>query len=372
MSLDIEGKDKNRFLKHQTVTLTVLVLCLAMVLTLAGEGLLRLLGYEPGFAGIKRVDKLEVYDSFFTDGEGVFKANREHDFTEHDAEIRINSDGFRGREFEYVETDVSRILFLGDSFTWGASAEPITGSFVDIVERRGFITYNTGIGGADPAQYTFLAEKYIPVLKPDIVAVMFYMSNDMLKVCSPMLPNKNLFYTTNAGWILGYAEDYSLHFGSAQEAYSYYVLGERHLRARIGNIFYKSVIGTRLWNTLLYVSGVIRDMLKETGTPDEGDQGSVDEDPDAYCFVKSLSRIRNACGKHDAEFMLFLIPVGPALGTPEKSIDNNLHYFQKFKPRVPDMLTVDDYMELPNDHFNNKGHKKYADFIIEEINKLKL
>jgi hypothetical protein len=28
------------------------------------------------------------------------------------------------REFEYIETDATKILFLGDSFTWGASAEP--------------------------------------------------------------------------------------------------------------------------------------------------------------------------------------------------------------------------------------------------------
>jgi hypothetical protein len=106
--------------------------------------------------------------------------------------------------------------------------------------------------------------------------------------------------------------------------------------------------------------------------PDGGDQVSDDdEDPDTYCFMDSLNRIKNSCDKHDTEFMLFLIPVGSALGTSEKSIDKNLHYFQKFNPRVPEMLTVDDYMELPNDHFNNKGHNKYADFIIEEINKLK-
>jgi hypothetical protein len=114
----------------------------------------------------------------------------------------------------------------------GLPQNQITNSFVDIVERNGFITYNKGIGGTDPAQYAFLAEKYIPVLKTDIVAVMFYMGNDLLEVCRPMIAYKNLHYVTNAGWILGYNEDYSRYFDTAHEAYSYYVLGERNLKAR--------------------------------------------------------------------------------------------------------------------------------------------
>jgi len=55
----------------------------------------------------------------------------------------------------------TKILFLGDSFTWGASAKPITNCFVDIVTRRGYLTFNTGIPGTGLNQYVYIAEKYI-------------------------------------------------------------------------------------------------------------------------------------------------------------------------------------------------------------------
>jgi hypothetical protein len=60
-------------------------------------------------------------------------------------------------------------FFLGDSFTWGASAEPISKCFVDLVGNAGYLIFNTGIPGTKPNQYTYIAEKYIPILKPDFV-----------------------------------------------------------------------------------------------------------------------------------------------------------------------------------------------------------
>ena len=50
---------------------------------------------------------------------------------------------------------------------------------MDIVSRQGYLTFNTGIPGTAPNQYAYLAEKYIPLLDPDIVAVMFFWGNEV-------------------------------------------------------------------------------------------------------------------------------------------------------------------------------------------------
>ena len=59
-------------------------------------------------------------------------------------------------------------MFLGDSYTWGSSARPITESFVDLVKRAGYCTFNFGIPGTDPCQYAALAEKWLPLLHPGV------------------------------------------------------------------------------------------------------------------------------------------------------------------------------------------------------------
>jgi len=98
----------------------LIVLVVAALFTFSvGEIALRLLGKIPGYVprystqAFTWVDKLEVQQRFFTDGEGVFRANPNSGWSE---EYRINSDGFRSREFKQYEAKRSKILFVGDSF----------------------------------------------------------------------------------------------------------------------------------------------------------------------------------------------------------------------------------------------------------------
>ena len=102
----------------------------------------------------------------------------------------INQDGFRGNDFKYVQTQATKIFLAGDSFTWGATAEPVTNSFASLLQAAGYYIYNAGIPGTGPAQYQQLVEKYVPLLKPDAVAVCLYAGNDLKPYPDPLHPGK--------------------------------------------------------------------------------------------------------------------------------------------------------------------------------------
>ena len=266
-----------------------------------GEAGLRLAGMEPGFiprydTGLKKVDHVYLLEQdWVTDGEGVFRANPEAEWLAG----QINSAGFRSIEFEYLETDKKKVLFLGDSFTWGVSAQPVTNCFADLTAAQGFVVYNTGIPGTDPNQYAYLAEKYIPVLKPDYTAVMFFMGNDFVSP-RPMLPHKNLHHITDAGWMYAF-DDEGGYMESPVQAYEYWKRHSNWLYATdredlpdnpLKRLMIKSVIGSYAW---FHASPMLARTGKMLGYSFPVQEGSWNK-PGEHT-IRSIERIRTACEK---------------------------------------------------------------------------
>ncbi|MCI0470059.1 MAG: hypothetical protein L0Y73_00200, partial [Candidatus Aminicenantes bacterium] len=141
----------------------VLINLLVLIILLVGlELILRIAGRDPIFEKELKGEKwdkkyktlcdrilkerLIVKDSLYTDGSGLFKANR--NFYSNPGNratgVIINSHGFRGNEFAPVDTPQTKILLVGDSFTWGTAAVPLTQSFADLVQASGYHVYNAG------------------------------------------------------------------------------------------------------------------------------------------------------------------------------------------------------------------------------------
>lgn len=349
------------------------LLCVAStgVALAAAEGVLRLRGTVPGYVAkysdrsFRRVAELVVEEPFVTDADGVYHANLESPRWRRPG--MINTDGFRGREFRRVPGDADTVLFLGDSFTWGIAADPLTDCFVDRVEREGFVTYNTGIPRTHPKQYAVLAARYIPRLKPDVVAVMFYMGNDMLDA-PPMRPFENLHHQTNAGDLK--ATDDEGRYMPPEEAYRHY-LAESNLVSvpnpedrTLGAVAMRGILRTAVGTTALAA-------LAPRPAAAAGYDGKRDRrkwrhrHADTHAF---LSAIRNIAQRHGARFELFLIPVRPARENARNDIERNLGVFEGLAPRVPDFeLTERDHEPLPGWHFNNEGHRKYAEFVVRVL-----
>lgn len=156
----------------------------------------------------------------------------------------INKDGFRSIAFKHYSNSKPKILLLGDSFTWGHSTTVKSNCFSDILLANGFVVYNTGISATDVAQYHAIAEKYIPVIKPDIIIVNFFLGNDIMYHKREIKPYTPISYHTNGGHLM--ADLLRTHFETPQKAYSFYLhIGEIPKNQNVINdLMAKTVVST--------------------------------------------------------------------------------------------------------------------------------
>jgi lysophospholipase L1-like esterase len=93
---------------------------------------------------------------------------------------RINNLGFRDRDFSRGKAAGRRAIVLGDSFTygWGVNNDD---PWPKVLERslRNVEIANLGAPGGYPRSYADLAEKAIPLLRPDLVIVAVVQSDDL-------------------------------------------------------------------------------------------------------------------------------------------------------------------------------------------------
>lgn len=350
-----------------TLVLFITVTC-GLILCVV-EVVLRLMGEAPCIyakytRGTPKVEKLIVSREMITDGEGIFKINRNPPNGQVDPDV--NQAGFRSREF-IPQPNLPTILMLGDSFAWGASAE--TGkSFAALLEKAGFAVYNTGIPGVFPAQYARLAEKYVPLLKPKVTAVMFFMGNDLRRDPQMMIPHRDLWHITNAGWLPGF--DGNGRPITAQESFEqiypkqFLDLCETKDGSAKG-LIRRAVSSTALGKMLWVSAGILKQRCGPTA------QQSADHN--AMLLLRerqdreTLLRIKQVAEHHGSHFLLFLIPEHPDSRTPENRISDNLYVFSELNPLFPDesLLSTSDYTSAKTDgHFNNEGHRKYAEFML--------
>ncbi len=359
ISSDFRRGDKMKKI-FKVVGINLLVL-LSLLLLL--EIVLRATGSKPVFQPVRNGDpqksrwdamcrklcrdgKITVTASFFTDERGIFRGVPGPAAGDGlpSGKTRINSSGFRGNEFAFTDTPRTKVFFIGDSFTWGAAADPIDESFPDRVARAGYHVYNGGIPGTDPQQYARLAEIYVPVLKPDVTAVCLYLGNDLRSYVVPLLANRNLHFTTSAGFLRGY-DDQGNYFASGEQALAY--LKKRKCGCTdnpLEDFLYKTVVGKA-------VHGIfhMRNRLRP--------------DPERKWVVECLERIDRVCRANGSRFLLFLVPNKEA-----KKNRRNLALVASF-PGIgyhypPDFIRAD-YRPDPDNHFNNRGHGKFAAFILD-------
>lgn len=308
---------------------------------------LRVFGFQPGGKEVTsfnfmEVDSVYLTNEFNADSLGITKANPLYPW---DSAFEINQLGFRTNELDYIlnKPKSKRLLLIGDSFTWGLTATPITKCFADLLDSTDFAVFNSGIPTVGPNQYLKIAEQLIPVLEPELVAVFFYIKNDLFPKRIPLKPYQVAYYKTNAGIFSAYVNgDY---IESPNEAYQYYK-----------NIFYKSFSSKKVLspivNWLLKNSVVCYKFynlyrnLKYT-TPDQ--VGT------AYLYY--LNEIKAISDQYGSKFKLFIIPDNG------KHIDTTL--FPGLSPMIPKNLEDNDYES--DGHFNNKGHRKFFKYVFSQI-----
>ncbi|HXH20201.1 MAG TPA: SGNH/GDSL hydrolase family protein [Chitinophagales bacterium] len=309
----------------------------------------------PSWLAFKPIDSLEVWASFYMDENGIYKANCDY---WSQPQWNINSEGFRGREFiPDTQNDSSvALLFVGDSFTWGAHATPPDSCFVDLLEREPhLVCYNAGIPGADPAQYAQVARVYVPRLRPDYTLVMLYLGNDLMDTARTIIPGKNIYYQTSAGWLpVSYK---GKHFVSAHEAYNF-VVNKYSPHSMTERIILKTAIGTALLSLPL--------RLQEYAEWNRKKNSSVTND-----YLRQIQRI---CGVNDSRLLIFIIPREEDLNN--KFYDDPQAYIRRHYPALTQGLAGSIFVipfrrehlyPLPDGHLNNAGHAFAARFIMAKL-----
>lgn len=265
----------------------------------------------------------------------------------------INSDGFKSIEFRKYDTKRKSILLLGDSFTWGNSARNKTGCFADLLLTRGYAVYNSGINGADPAQYLQIARVFVPRLKPDFVIANFYTGNDAIYFERKPQPYMPLFYCTNAGYLISCPD--GVYFHDAREAYDYtlslYLIADDG--TLLNKLCRKTVITTLLWNVLNKSKADFASARHQPGS------GTVQYYPTPYSN-EELRQIRKISERHGAIFLLIAIPaVKEGRLLMPQDVPGLFEEMEYFIPPV----TMRHYLQRIDGHYNEEGHAIHAAFI---------
>jgi hypothetical protein len=114
----------------------------------------------------------------------------------------VNNQGYHDRrDFTPIaaDNDSVKILFAGDSFTWGASAA-VDSSYVeifksDIAKAMPSIVWNTGVPATGTNHALFTTQKFLPLQKSNYVILGFYVGNDFN---DNLTPYDRLVFTKNS------------------------------------------------------------------------------------------------------------------------------------------------------------------------------
>lgn len=398
-------------LSHKLILLFISIFISIIVI----EGILRLTGFKPGKISysqwVKSVDNLEYLKGFSTDSLGIFKVDtqylnlfelekdysyfytnnlfknnyvneifslideynkdecdnafskkitkvKETIITDVDSaiinysKVPINKDGFHSIEFKQYKSTKKKILLLGDSFTWGHSTSNKTNSFANELLAKGYIVYNTGISGVDVTQYKAIAEKYIPILKPDIVILNFFMGNDISYFKREIKPFQPVFFSTNAGNLM--SNQNGIEFKTAQEAYNNIMINAKMpINTKIRRIASKTVISTFAWVACRKLGLV--DYYKTTNRL----IGKAYEKPTCN---EEIQKIVSLSKKNNSHFELIAIP---DFKDGKIKVEDFPYLFENIDYRMSPLSK--EFYKMSDGHFNDKGHKEYADFLDELI-----
>lgn len=341
------------------------------------ELILRMFGMRAGtlIDEFKVQDKPQFLERFAVDELGINKFS-----TKVDGRMLgtiVNKEGFRAN-FEFTKQVIDSIkrvtgkkvvMLVGDSFVEGCCADTMSNSFPDIVGRSdNYLVLNFGISGTDPVQYRLIAQKYIPLLKPDIFVTCFYFGNDIFTLVRKPEPYVALTYPfVDNKWIFAIAPNHltgkvNYNFKTPMEAYNFYV--DKYTLCGSNRTWYEKMLSYSVCFSKLYLALEHYKYKKEWERKSKN-MPVINIDDIAF---NDLNEIRKIGFKEHTKTIFVGIPA--PYEVKEDLLTKYSKNLKDIKMDVPANLTEKDYdgMQASN-HFNNEGHKKYADFLIQVLNR---
>lgn len=273
----------------------------------------------------------------------------------------FNTEGFRSIEFKKHKTKRKRVFIIGDSFVYGMSAFPFYNSFNDFLLAQGYMIYSAGIPGTDPAQYSAIAQKYVPLLKPDLVIVCFFPGNDLMPFMRDPKQNEPHEYVTNAGF---YQSNINGKYFNAREAYSQYLVSISIPASEncVDNVMSQTAISSILWGFLF-----LKDIPPiEVSTP------MAEQISNTKIYIDKISGV---CAAQKIPLAFVVLPNTNAENVNKQKFleqdtttlcsifGHDYYYLSSFE--LSKHFPKNDY------HFNNAGHQLFAEYLKGIIDTLK-
>jgi hypothetical protein len=274
----------------------------------------------------------------------------------------INENGFRSLSFRQVKSERKKVMLIGDSFTYGQSALDLSNSFADQLLADGFIVYNMGIPGADPAQYLAIAQRYLPILKPDFLIINVYAGNDIIYYQRKPEPNVPLFYFTNAGCIMNHPLHKYLY--SPQKALDFALSSTMIPQRTYWDKFCSlTSTGTMVWKVMAKIGWVSISPIEFEDYYSQAQKLKLK----APSLNNELMLIKKLAIQANSKCLISFIPeVKGVLGLSSPAHYQGLNW-EKDYLFFPDLKTEDYNISLQ--HFNDQGHYNYSKFLELELNK---
>ena len=286
----------------------------------------------------------------------------------------FNQQGFRDRDdFSRVEMDGTlRILLLGDSFTYGATAvyDGSNSGFADLLEEKlnhagakRAILWNTGIPGIGQRQELLHLRTYFPIMQPHLVLLAFY-ENDFGENIQPV-GIYNVY--TDGTWANRYVSAFSLFDTlTPQLAWSRakgYAFEPRPplARLRIVSVAYRSYRNGR-W---LY--------WKLVGSNRLSTQANEEPDTEMEITQGLLKQISDYVRQHNSRLIIMIIPSADTMRNPvanSLSCASAIKLLQELSITFIDMrphLSLADYTPEPDKHWTKEAHRKVSEVLFNHI-----
>lgn len=266
----------------------------------------------------------------------------------------VNAQGFHdSQDFVYRPAleNQTRILALGDSFTFGEAAD-IGKSYVETLEAGGSrrVVWNTGIFGVGTNQALAAFEMFAPVLKPHLTIYGFYV-NDFF---DNLFPVDGYFLGIDENGDLVTLQKYHLDpWGNVTKLETQSLLYYRWRGVEApANEFERLLGSTRLGSVFI---SAIDQLGKQLGIAQITHFGRQVDLTRGY-----LRALRDASAARDSELLIMLIPKRTDLREPGAEFRQAVNLFEElgisYIMPIEILDAASDY--APDWHWNNAGHQK--------------
>ncbi len=266
----------------------------------------------------------------------------------------VNNEGYHDKDnfAEVAATNDSlKVLFAGDSFTWGASAD-VDSSYVDVFENDvkkvyPSIVWNTGVPATGTNHAIFTTKRYLPLQKSNYVVLGFYVANDF---SDNLLPFDRLVFNNLASCynLYDYDKDFKPFKISKSEAYKKatgsYPMEELNAVQRI-------LIRSRL---ISFISDMKNKLINRLS----GNKKRTTEQ-EYKITAEYLKQLNDYVKENNAELIVCVIPQADDINKKGDQYLNvikilnglSVKYFENTA-----LFTANDYLKTGGGHWKNSGH----------------